>query len=156
VRVHLLAVGERMPDWVEAGYRDYARRLRGGIALELRPLRAGRRARGADPARARSEEADRLLAAVPAGARVVALDAGGEAWSTEGLAESLRAWLPEGRDLALLVGGADGLDPRCLQVAERVWSLSALTFPHALVRVLIAEQLYRAWSLLQGHPYHRA
>lgn len=156
MRIHLISVGERMPAWVEAGYRDYAGRLGDGLRLELREIAPGRRGRKADLARARREEGERMLAAIPEGARVLALDPRGKAFSTEGLARRLGAWMQEGRDLALLVGGPEGLSPDCLEHAELRWSLSPLTFPHMLVRVILAEQLYRAWSLLRGHPYHRA
>ncbi|HEY5719007.1 MAG TPA: 23S rRNA (pseudouridine(1915)-N(3))-methyltransferase RlmH, partial [Gammaproteobacteria bacterium] len=98
---------------------------------------------------------ERMLAALPTGARVVALDVAGSAWDTPTLARQLERWRAGGSDVALLVGGADGLAPACLERAEQRWSLSPLTFPHMLVRVLVAEQLYRAWSLLSGHPYHR-
>lgn len=156
MRIHLISVGERMPAWVEAGYRDYAGRLGGGLRLELREITPGRRGRKADLDRAQREEGERMIAAIPEGARVLALDPRGQAFSTEGLARRLGAWMQEGRDLALLVGGPEGLSPACLERAELRWSLSPLTFPHMLVRVILAEQLYRAWSLLRGHPYHRA
>lgn len=97
-----------------------------------------------------------MLAAIPKGARVVALDVKGKPWSTEGLSSNMEEWMQDGRDVALLVGGPDGLDPRCLQQAQQRWSLSPLTFPHPLVRVIIAEQLYRAHSIIKNHPYHRA
>lgn len=152
--VHLIAVGERMPGWLAEGYREYARRLSAGLALRLVEIGPGRRAKGG-AARAVADEGARLLAAVPTGARVVALDVRGEGWSTEALAERLGAWQREARPVALLVGGPDGLDAACLARAETRWSLSPLTFPHLLVRLLVAEQLYRAWSLRAGHPYHR-
>lgn len=145
-----------MPGWVEAGWHDYARRLPPECALRLVEIEPGHRGKGAGIEAARREECERLLAAIPKGAQVVALDVAGTAWSTEQLATELGRWLGAGRDLALLVGGPDGLAEACLARAERRWSLSPLTFPHALVRVILAEQLYRAWSLLQGHPYHRA
>ena len=154
--MHVLSIGRRMPEWVEAGWRDYARRLPPECALRLIEIEPGRRGKGASIEAARREECARLLAVIPKGAQVLALDVAGAAWSTEQLAAELGRWLAEGRDLALLVGGPDGLAPECLARAERRWSLSPLTFPHALVRVILAEQLYRAWSLLQGHPYHRA
>jgi 23S rRNA (pseudouridine1915-N3)-methyltransferase len=97
-----------------------------------------------------------MLKALPGGARVIALDVDGKRWSTEQLGVSLGDWMREGRDLALLVGGPEGLAASCLQRADERWSLSPLTFPHPLVRVILAEQLYRAWTLLKGHPYHRA
>lgn len=145
-----------MPDWVEAGWRDYARRLPPECALRLVEIEPGHRGKGTGAEAARREECERLLAAIPKRTQVVALDAAGTAWSTEQLAAELARWLAQGRDVAFLVGGPDGLAAECLARAERRWSLSPLTFPHALVRVILAEQIYRAWSLLKGHPYHRA
>jgi len=156
MRIRLVAVGQKLPEWVESGYREYARRLPRECRIELVEIPVATRSRNADTARAIQEEGRRMLAAVPEGARVVALDVRGRMWSTEALATRLQDWMQEGRMLCLLVGGPDGLAPACLERAELRWSLSALTFPHALVRVLLAEQLYRACSLLRGHPYHRA
>jgi len=144
-----------MPAWVEAGYTDYARRLPAECGLSLTEIGAGRRTKGTDLRRLTEKEGEQMLAAVPRGARVIALDVGGRGWSTEQLAEQLRGWLAGGRDLALLVGGPEGLAPACLAAAGERWSLSPLTLPHPLVRVVLAEQIYRAWSLLAGHPYHR-
>jgi 23S rRNA (pseudouridine1915-N3)-methyltransferase len=155
MRIHLLAVGERPDAWVEQGYQAFARRLPPECALRLTEIPAGRRGKGADIARLVEREGERLLAAIPDGALAVALDVRGQSWSTEQLAERLERWLQEGRDLALLVGGPDGLSPACLARAELRWSLSPLTLPHALVRVVLAEQVYRAWSICRGHPYHR-
>ncbi|RMG28343.1 MAG: 23S rRNA (pseudouridine(1915)-N(3))-methyltransferase RlmH [Gammaproteobacteria bacterium] len=155
MRIRLISVGRRMPRWVEEGYREYARRLPPECALELVEIPPGRRQKGTDATRAVAEEGARMLAAVPPRARVVALDVGGETWDTPALAERLQAWMAQGRPPCLLVGGPDGLAPACLERAEVRWSLSPLTFPHPLVRVILAEQLYRAWSLLAGHPYHR-
>ena len=145
-----------MPAWVASGYAQYAKRLPGECALHLVEIDPGHRGKGADLERARRDEGERLLRALPKGALPIALDERGESWDTARLATELAGWLGGGRDLALMVGGADGLAPECLARAERRWSLSALTFPHPLVRVILAEQLYRAWSLVQGHPYHRA
>jgi 23S rRNA (pseudouridine1915-N3)-methyltransferase len=156
VRIHLLCVGRRMPVWVDAGYTEYARRLPPECTLRLVEIEPGHRGKGASPELARREEGVRLLAALPKGAQVIALDERGTAWSTAQLAQELAVWLVEGRDLALLVGGPEGLDAACRTRADRLWSLSSLTFPHPLVRVILAEQVYRAWSLLSGHPYHRA
>lgn len=155
MRIHLIAVGKRMPAWVEAGYTDYARRLPAECGLSLTEIGAGRRTKGTDLRRLTEKEGEQMLAAVPRGARLIALDVGGRGWSTEQLAEQLRGWLAGGRDLALLVGGPEGLAPACLAAAGERWSLSPLTLPHPLVRVVLAEQIYRAWSLLAGHPYHR-
>jgi len=156
VRIHLLAVGTRMPDWVSAGYREYARRLPRECSLQLVELPAGGRGKGRSVPQARTEEGRQLLAAIPRDCTVVALDEHGSQWTTAALAARLQEWLGSGRDVALLVGGPDGLDESCLARADLSWSLSGLTFPHALVRVLLAEQLYRAWTLTTGHPYHRA
>lgn len=155
MRIRLFALGTRVPAWVEQGYRDYARRLRAGWSLELTEVAAGKRGGRAPAARLVEEEGDRLLAALPARANVVALDEHGAALSSAALSERLAVWQHEGRPLALLIGGPDGLSERCLARASLRWSLSPLTLPHALVRVVVAEQLYRAWSILHHHPYHR-
>ncbi|MER2528808.1 MAG: 23S rRNA (pseudouridine(1915)-N(3))-methyltransferase RlmH [Candidatus Competibacter denitrificans] len=156
MKVHLLAVGTRMPGWIKAGYTEYAERLPPECALHLVEIPTGKRGPKADISRAVREEGERLLAAMPGGSCLVALDERGQQWSTLELAAQLTGWLRDGRDVSLLVGGPDGLDAPCRARAERHWSLSRLTLPHPLVRVLIAEQLYRAWSLLHNHPYHRA
>ncbi len=156
MQIHLIAIGERMPAWVQAGYQEYARRLPGECALNLVEITAGRRTKNTDTARLVRDETQRLLAAVPKGAVVVALEVEGRAWSTAQLAGQLDQWLHGGRDVALLVGGPDGLDALARNTAEQLWSLSPLTLPHPLVRILVAEQIYRAWSVLRNHPYHRA
>ena len=156
VRIHLIAVGSRMPDWVAGGFEDYARRLPRECSLVLHPVEASLRGRVLPADRLREVEGERLLAAVPTGSRVVALDERGDAWTTADLAQHLAHWLSGGTDVALLVGGAEGLDRACLERAHDVWSLGPLTLPHMLVRVIVAEQIYRAWSILAGHPYHRA
>jgi 23S rRNA (pseudouridine1915-N3)-methyltransferase len=156
MQIHLIAVGTRMPAWVTLGYEEYARRLPRECALRLVEISPGRRSRGQAPAQAVEEEGRRMLAAIPEPSLVVALEVGGRAWDTPALAGRLREWLQSGRDTALLVGGPDGLAGDCLRRAELSWSLSALTLPHALVRVVLAEQLYRAWTIVSGHPYHRA
>jgi 23S rRNA (pseudouridine1915-N3)-methyltransferase len=155
MRIYLISVGQRMPVWIAEGYAEYAKRLPPECALKLVEIDPLRRGKTTVPAVARGDEGRRMLLALPKGAGVVALDGGGQNWSTEQLAQHLRTWLAAGRDCALLIGGADGLAPECLSRADQRWSLSALTFPHPLVRVIVAEQLYRAWSLLNGHPYHR-
>ena len=155
MRIHLLAVGTRVPGWVREGFGQYAERLPRECELILREIPPARRTRSADIKRVLAEEERRLLGAVPAGACIVALDARGSLWTTEELSLQLKRWLQTGSDVSLLVGGPDGLSSQCLRHAQRRWSLSPLTFPHALVRVMIAEQLYRAWSIIQKHPYHR-
>lgn len=156
MQIHLIAVGDRMPGWVQEGYAEYAKRLPPECALRLVEIPAGRRGRHADIARAMRDEADRMLAAIPKGAAVIALEVGGRSWSTAQLAGRLEAWMGSGRDLALLVGGPDGLGEAARAAAGQQWSLSPLTLPHPLVRVVLAEQLYRAWSILRNHPYHRS
>jgi len=155
MKIYLISSGNRMPRWVQEGYAEYAKRMPPECSLQLVEIYPGRRGKAMDVQRAVAEEGQRMLRAVPKGARVIALEVGGRSWSTEQLSKQLGGWLAEGRDLALLVGGPEGLAPACLERAEGRWSLSPLTFPHPLVRVVLAEQLYRAWSLLQGHPYHR-
>ena len=155
MRIYLICVGRRMPVWVEAGYLEYARRLPPECTLSLVEIEPMRRGKTGGPSLAREDEADRILKAIPKGAGVVALDGRGQGWSTEDLALQLRGWLGGGRDQALLVGGPDGLAETCRKRADQCWSLSRLTFPHPLVRVILAEQLYRAWTVLKGHPYHR-
>ncbi|RDE24092.1 23S rRNA (pseudouridine(1915)-N(3))-methyltransferase RlmH [Motiliproteus coralliicola] len=155
MRIRLICVGTKMPAWVEAGYQEYAKRMPPEMALELRELSLGHRGKGADLKRAITSEGDAMLAAIGKGDRVIALDVLGKPISTEQLAGQLADFQMEGGNLSLLIGGPDGLDPRCLALAERKWSLSKLTLPHPLVRVLLAEQLYRGWTVLQGHPYHK-
>ncbi len=156
MNIYLISVGNRMPRWVVEGYEEYAKRLPGECALQLIEIAPGHRGKNADTARTLRDEGERMLKAVPKGCRIVALDVLGRAWSTEQLSERLAQWMADGPDLALLVGGPEGLAPDCLQAAELSWSLSSLTMPHPLVRVVVAEQLYRAWSLMRNHPYHRA
>ncbi len=155
MRAILLSVGERMPAWVGAGFAEYRKRLAPWLPLELREVRPPR-GRAQTPAQARALAGEALLAAMPRDARAVALDGRGAAWSSEHLARQLAAWRMDGRDLWLLVGGAEGLHESVLARAQARWSLGPLTLPHMLVRVLVAEQLYRAASMLAGHPYHRA
>ncbi len=156
MNIHFICIGQRMPRWVQEGYSEYAKRMPAECALRLLEIPPGRRGKGADIARALRDEGERILAAIPKGCQVLALDVKGKSWSTEQLSEKLSSWMNDGRDLALLVGGPEGLADSCLQRADGRWSLSALTMPHPLVRIVVAEQLYRAWSLLKNHPYHRA
>ncbi len=155
MQIHLLCVGNRMPAWVVAGYEEYARRMPRECELKLREIPPAKRGKNADIDRAIAEEGQKMLAAIPAGDRVVALDLSGGEWSTPQLAQTLSHWLADGRNVSLLVGGPDGLAPSCLALADERWRLSALTFPHPLVRIVLAEQLYRAWGILHNHPYHR-
>jgi len=156
VRFVLLTVSARQPRWVEEGYVEYARRLRPPVSLELKEIPLAPRTRGVSVARAVEQEGERMLAALPRGAHIVALDERGDPWRTADLAARLERWRTEGKPVALLVGGPDGLAPSCRERADETWSLSPLTLPHGLVRIVVAEALYRAVSWLEGHPYHRA
>lgn len=144
-----------MPGWVDAATTEYTQRMPPHCAVLVKGVPAEKRTKHVDLQRIRQLEGEKLLAAIPAGSWVVALDGQGQAWSTEQLAAQLAKWLAAGRDVALLVGGPEGLAEVCRQRADAVWSLSSLTFPHPLVRVIVAEQLFRAWSILANHPYHR-
>jgi 23S rRNA (pseudouridine1915-N3)-methyltransferase len=154
MNLRVVVLGHRMPDWVAAGWADYARRLPREFALELVELKPEPRTRGKTVAQLLAAEATRIAAACK-GALVVALDERGRPWTTRVLAERLARWRDEARSVAFVVGSADGLADTVKAGAAEVVSLSALTLPHALVRVLVAEQVYRAASLLSGHPYHR-
>lgn len=155
MKLHLIAVGHKMPGWIGAGYDDYARRLPPELPLLLTEIKPGHRAAGEDGARARQLEAERILAALPAGCVPVVLDERGVQADTHELAAWLRAWMADGVSPAFVIGGADGLDVRVKARAGKLLGLSKLTLPHALVRVVLAEQLYRAVCIIKGHPYHR-
>ena len=155
MRVKVVAIGRRLPAWQQQGFEDYARRLPKECAMTLTEIPAATRTRSTPTAQAIDKESERMLAALGRNDYVIALDQPGARYSSEELAGLLDTWLTQGRDLALLIGGADGLSPACRSRAELRWSLSDLTLPHGLVRVMVAEQIYRAWSILRGHPYHR-
>lgn len=155
MQIHIIAVGERMPEWVQVGYAEYAKRLPHECRLTLHEIPASKRTKGADLARLTRDEGARQLMAIPAGSRVIALDRNGRELDTLTLASQIEKQLGAGSDLALLVGGPEGLAPACLDAAHERWSLSKLTLAHPVVRVVLAEQLYRAWSTLRNLPYHR-
>ena len=155
MRLLLASVGQRPPAWAEAAYDDFAKRFPAELRLELKAVKAEPRTSGKTAAQLMAAEAQRLDTAVPKGARRVVLDERGARLTTVQLAERLRFWLGDGRDVALLVGGPDGLDPALKASADETLRLSDLTLPHAFVRVLLAEALYRAWSVTANHPYHR-
>jgi 23S rRNA (pseudouridine1915-N3)-methyltransferase len=156
VRIHIIAIGQKMPDWVETACADFIRRMPPEIGISLNTLPLIRRGKNPDIRRIVRDEGRKLLAALPVGAQLIALDVKGRRLSSEKLAGMMRDWLDTGTDIAFVIGGPDGLSEELLQRAERTVSLSDLTFPHALVRVMLVEQLYRAWSILNNHPYHRA
>jgi 23S rRNA (pseudouridine1915-N3)-methyltransferase len=156
MKCRLIAVGTRMPDWVNAGFREYQKRLRAPLALELEEIPIAVCRAGENPQPAMAREGGRMLATLGPKDHVVALEISGASMSTGELGVWLNARLRQAKPLALLIGGPNGLSPECLERADERWSLSPLTLPHALVRILVAEQLYRAMSLAAGHPYHRA
>lgn len=154
MKLVVVAVGQRMPGWAETAYEDYARRFPPELRLELKAVKTEPRgSRKVETLLA--AERSRIEAACPKGARIVALDERGDRLTTQQLCARLKVWMHDGRDVALLIGGPDGLDPALRDAADERIRLSDLTLPHAMVRVLLAEQLYRAWSLMVGHPYHR-
>jgi len=156
MKCRLIAAGTRLPGWVNSGFEEYQRRLRSPLILELYEIAVATRRAGESPERAVQREGTNMLAAIGAGDYVVALEVAGKSMSTGQLSVWLDGRLREARPLALLIGGPDGLAPQCRDRADQSWSLSPLTLPHALARVVVAEQIYRAMSLLAGHPYHRA
>ena len=156
MKLNLLAVGIKMPAWVTDGYLEYSRRLPRECNLQLQEIAPAKRGKTGSPANWMREEGERILTAIPDSHHVVALDVQGKQWSTEQLSDQLENWMADGRDVSLMVGGPDGLAETCLQHAHQKWSLSAMTLPHPLVRIVVAEQIYRAWTILQNHPYHRS
>lgn len=155
MRIRLVAVGSRMPGWVEQGWQEYARRMPPELPLELVEVPLGTRGKNADVSRLIRQEGEAMLARVQPGERVVTLEVHGRPWSTEQLAAEVERWRLDARTVNLMVGGPEGLAPEVCARSERRWSLSPLTLPHPLVRILVAEQLYRAWTVLSGHPYHK-
>lgn len=155
MKLQLVAVGTKMPAWVTAGFQEYQRRFPRDLPLELVEIGAGKRGKNADIERILHKEGEQVLAAVSKSARIVTLDIPGRPWTTEQLSGELTRWQLDGRDVAILIGGPEGLSPACKAAAEQSWSLSPLTLPHPLVRVVAAESLYRAWSINNNHPYHR-
>lgn len=156
MKARLVAVGERAPAWVAQGFAEYQKRLSHWLPMELVEVEPGVRGKGRDTARAMADEGTRVLAALPKQAHLVALDGRGTLHSSEQLAVRLEHWRGQGRDLAFLIGGPEGHAPEVLQRADERWSLGPLTLPHMLVRLVLAEQVYRAAALLANHPYHRA
>ncbi|MBK9496314.1 MAG: Ribosomal RNA large subunit methyltransferase H [Alphaproteobacteria bacterium ADurb.BinA280] len=155
MKAALIAVGVGMPAWVQDGFAEYSKRLAHWLPLQLIELTPGERGKSRDPQRAMEDEAKRLIAAVPKGAVLVLLDSRGKSYSSEALSERLQHWRMQGRDLAFLIGGPDGFAAEVRGAASESWSLGPLTLPHPLVRVIVAEQLFRAASILANHPYHR-
>ncbi|MBM4196099.1 MAG: 23S rRNA (pseudouridine(1915)-N(3))-methyltransferase RlmH [Gammaproteobacteria bacterium] len=155
MRITVAAVGTRLEPWIYEAVESYQNRLPRHFRFSFEEIAVGRRSAGVAAARAIEAEGEQLLGHVKPGALTLALDERGEQWSSGELARELKSWLDRHPQVAILIGGPDGLSDACRARANRLWSLSRLTLPHALVRVVLAEQLYRAWTILQGHPYHR-
>jgi len=155
MRITLYAVGNKMPAWVAQGFNEYSRRFPRDMSFHLVEIPPGKRGKNADICRILEKEGELMLAAIPKGCRIVTLEIEGKPWTTPQLAKQLQKWQIDSRDVALLVGGPEGLAPACIQASEHKWSLSPLTLPHPMVRVVLAESLYRAWSINNNHPYHR-
>lgn len=156
MHIRLLAVGERQPAWVDDAFLDYTGRFPQQWKFRLDLVATAKRSKAGDAQRAREAESEQLLGKIAANEQVVLLDEKGKQPASRELAGKLSAWQADGRDLCFVIGGPDGVSQNCRTRADFVWSLSNLTLPHGLARVLFAEQLYRAWSLLSGHPYHRS
>lgn len=155
MRIRIIAVGTKMPAWVESGFAEYHKRLPREISVEVRELPLGNRGKNQSSASAIADEGKKMMAAIDDKDWVIALDLNGKQWSTENLSQELERWKMNGANLSFLIGGPDGLAPECLNRAQQKWSLSALTLPHPIVRVVLIEQLYRAETILNNHPYHK-
>jgi len=155
MRIVLVSVGTQMPSWVQQAWDEYSKRMPAHCSLQLKQVAAGKRGKNADIKRIIDDEVKRLWAAVPRDAFVVALDRSGKSVDSKTLAQQLELRLQEGRDWVFIIGGPEGLTRECLNRADVCWSLSAMTMAHPVVRVVLAEQLYRAWSISAGLPYHR-
>lgn len=156
MKAYLIAVGTRTPEWITAGFEDYQRRLPSQFTLELIEIPLIKRTKQQNIKSILLQEGERMLATVPENTEIIALDVKGKTLNTEQFSEALSHFHQDSRNISFLIGGPDGLAPECLKRAHRTWSLSALTLPHALVRLVIAEQFYRAWSIISNHPYHRS
>jgi 23S rRNA (pseudouridine1915-N3)-methyltransferase len=152
----IYAVGHKMPEWIATGFQEYAKRMPREAVVELLEIKPESRSGGKKVEQLLVAEGARMRALLPPKSRVVALDERGRQWTTSMLADFIRQWMKDGADTVFLIGGADGLDPGIKNMADEILALSTLTLPHGLVRILLVEQLYRAMSLIKGHPYHRA
>lgn len=155
MQIYIIAVGQRMPAWVQQGVEEYLKRMPSHCRVQVCEVAAVHRGKNADVNRILKAEGESLIKAVPKGCRMIALDRTGKQFDTPTLAGYLTGWMADGKDVALLIGGPEGLPNEVLQQSESTWSLSALTYAHPLVRVVLAEQLYRAWAITENHPYHK-
>ncbi|MGK0370336.1 MAG: 23S rRNA (pseudouridine1915-N3)-methyltransferase [Glaciecola sp.] len=155
MNVQIIAVGNKMPAWVVEGTNEYLRRFPSEFSVSFCEVPPHKRGKTVDLNKVKEAEGDKCIAAIAKGNRVIALEVLGKAWDTSKLAAQINHWKMDGRNISLLIGGPEGLSDKCREVADQLWSLSPLTLPHPLVRVIVTEALYRAWSLTQNHPYHR-
>ncbi|NLC23627.1 MAG: 23S rRNA (pseudouridine(1915)-N(3))-methyltransferase RlmH [Oxalobacter sp.] len=156
MQLFIIAVGNKMPDWVESGYKEYEKRMPAECKLNLKEIRPADRSSNRSAESVMAAECTRIKSALPKNARIIALDEHGKNVTTMQLAQELEKWQQEGRDVAFVIGGADGLDNEFKKEADDLFRLSNMTLPHGMVRILLAEQLYRAWSITKNHPYHRS
>lgn len=156
MKIKILSIGTKMPSWVNDGVAEYVKRLPKDMSFEMLELPLAARSKNADIKRLVLKETESLLSHIQPQDHVIALEVKGQNWSTEKLASNLETWQMNGQNVTFLVGGPDGLGDACRERANQLWSLSALTLPHPVVRVILAEQIYRAWTVTQNHPYHRA
>ncbi|MBI4005542.1 MAG: 23S rRNA (pseudouridine(1915)-N(3))-methyltransferase RlmH [Gammaproteobacteria bacterium] len=155
MRLHLIVVGKRMPAWIREGFNEYNKRLPAELRLDLIEISPAVRGKSIPVKKAVKEEEKRIRAAVPNNSLMIAFDEKGKQMNSIQLSKKIESWFLQGRDVSLIIGGADGLNDDFKKSADEIWSLSAMTLPHSLVRVIIAEQIYRAWTILKNHPYHR-
>ena len=155
MQVQIVAVGNKMPTWVVEGTQEYLRRFPAEFTVKFTEITPIKRGKNVNLEKIKLSEGDKCLQAVDKGNKIIALEVLGKMWDTNKLAEQINHWKMDGRNVSLLIGGPEGLSNACRQAAEQLWSLSALTLPHPMVRVIVTEALYRAWSVTQNHPYHR-
>jgi len=155
MQINLISVGNKMPGWVQQGYEEYSKRMPKECSLVLKEVMPGKRGKNSDVTRIVRDEGERMIQSIPSKAHIVTLDIPGKPWTTPELSIAMKRWMESGQNVALMVGGPEGLSDSVKGLARESWSLSKLTFPHPVVRILVAEQLYRAWSILNNHPYHR-
>ncbi len=155
MRIHLIAVGKKMPEWVNSGFLEFSIRMPPELQINLIEITPSVRNKATPIEKNIKEEGERIQSAIPSNSRLIVLDEKGKNFSSVDLSKKMESWLPMGQDISIVIGGADGVDNVIKQQAVEKWSLSSFTLPHALVRVVIAEQLYRGWSILKRHPYHR-
>jgi 23S rRNA (pseudouridine1915-N3)-methyltransferase len=151
----IAAVGHKMPDWIATGFGEYAKRMPSELRIVLKDIKPVDRSGSRTAETVMEQERSRIEAAIPKGSRIIALDEHGRDWTTMQLSDNLRSWQQDGRDVTFVIGGADGLDAGFKSRADQLIRISSMTLPHGMVRVILAEQLYRAWSITQNHPYHR-